>query len=134
MFRTTAHATRTVPRTLLRTANVPSSRPTVVPNVLKAALKTSAKSLTPAGPLSLALREPLKRSLVRYQSTAYQAASFAKGLSKEAEAAYLEEKLAPEPAEVSSSSSVHQIRHEKGVDNVEEDIDMTASIKSDFVC
>ena len=132
MFRTTA--ARAAPRAL-RTLNVAATRNTLVSGVLRASLKTSATPLTSSGPLSLALREPLKRSVVRYQSgTAYQQASFVKGLSKEAEEAYGNEKLVPVPEEVSVDSSVHPITGEVGKDaEAEENVDMMAGIRNDFV-
>ncbi|KAL8742295.1 MAG: hypothetical protein Q9190_005198 [Brigantiaea leucoxantha] len=41
-------------------------------------------------------------------------------------------KLKPEPDEVSKDSSVHQVLHEKGAPDPEEDIDMWAGIRSDW--
>ena len=86
-----------------------------------------------ARPLAIIVRDPSQTSLVRHATT-YQAASFVKGLSKEAEAAYQKEKLAPEPEEVSTVSSIHPVNSEVKSDAVEQDVDMTASIRSDFVC
>ncbi len=43
------------------------------------------------------------------------------------------EKIEPHPDEVSASSSVHQIFHEKGVEEEEKDEDMLAGVKADFV-
>lgn len=57
-----------------------------------------------------------------------------KGLSKEAEKAYSQEKLAPVPGEVSTTSTIHpavsgEVKSEEG----EKDEDMMAGIKNDFV-
>ena len=43
------------------------------------------------------------------------------------------EKLVPHPGQVSQTSSVHEVFHEKGVEDPEEDVDMLAGIKSDWV-
>lgn len=75
----------------------------------------------------------MKTYLVRYQ-TSYQASSFVKGLSKEAEKAYSEEKLAPVPGEVSETSSIHPaVSGEVKSDEGERDVEMMGGIKSDFV-
>ena len=39
----------------------------------------------------------------------------------------------PNPEEVSATSSVHQVFHEKGVDDSEKDEDMLAGVKADIV-
>ena len=44
-----------------------------------------------------------------------------------------EEKLESHPEEVSVSSSIHQVFHEKGVEDAEKDEDMLAGVKSDLV-
>ena len=121
-------AFRTLPRSLKSTSPLAS-------NVLRAPLRTSAKPLKPAGPLSLALRQPLKTALIRYQSgTAYQQKSFVKGRDTKAEQAWAQEKLVPLPVEVSEDSSIHPaISGEVGGPVVEEDVDMMGGIKSDFV-
>ena len=131
MFRTTA--SRAVPRSL-PSRNVAVSRNSVASKVLRASLKTSVRSESLSRPLALALREPLKRSVVRYQSgTAYQAANFVKGLSKEAEKGYGEEKIAPVPDQVSTESTIHPVQGEVGMPAEEQDVDMMAGIRSDFV-
>ena len=43
------------------------------------------------------------------------------------------EKLEPHPEEVSTTSSVHQVFHEKGVEEGEKDEDMLAGVKADLV-
>ena len=125
MFRT--GASRALPRSLRFT----TPRNLTLQNALNASLRTSSK---PSRPLALALHEPLKKSLVRYQSgAAYQQPTFVKGLNKKAEAAYLQEVLAPTPSEVSTASSIHPITSEARTDQGEPDVDMGAGIRSDFV-
>lgn len=100
--------------------------------VQRAALRTSAQPLARPGTLSLALRQPLQKSLVRYETT-YQKANFAKSRDNKAEESYGKELLQPVPALVSTSSSVHPVTSEVGGPAHEEEIDMTASIRGDFV-
>ena len=45
----------------------------------------------------------------------------------------MHEKLEPNPEEVSTTSSVHQVFHEKGVEEGEKDEDMLAGVKADLV-
>ena len=131
MYRISASHAVSLP---LRTHNAVLSRSNAVSNVLRASLKTSAKPLSPSGTLSVALRQPLQRSLVSHRTaTTYQGANFAKSLSKEAEEAYGKEKLAAVPEQVSSSSTVHPVTGEVGLDQAEQDVDMMAGIKNDFV-
>lgn len=101
-------------------------------NLQRATLRTSARPIARPGSLSLALRQPLQKSLVRYETT-YQKASFAKSRDDKAEAAYGAEKLQPIPALVSAESSIHPVTGEVGGAGQEEDIDMTKQIRSDFV-
>ena len=44
-----------------------------------------------------------------------------------------QEKIVPHPSDVTATSSVHEVFHEKGVPEEEPDIDMLAGIKSDLV-
>jgi hypothetical protein len=84
--------------------------------------------------LALALRKPVPKSLVRYETT-YQKASFPKSRDNKAEEAYGQEMVVAHPSLVSSTSSVHPaVSGEVGGTPHEEEIDMTASIRSDFVC
>lgn len=46
---------------------------------------------------------------------------------------YMKEKLKPHHEEVSTGSSVRHVTSEVGVEQPEQDIDMMAGIKSDFV-
>ena len=43
------------------------------------------------------------------------------------------EKIVPHPEEVSATSTVHEVFHEKGVEEVEKDEDMLAGVKADLV-
>ena len=45
-----------------------------------------------------------------------------------------QQKLEAHPEEVSTTSSVHQVFHEQGVEDQERDEDMLAGVKADFVC
>lgn len=121
---------RTVPRTSLSV----SSKASLHNNVLRASLRTSAKSLKVSRPLSLALRQPVRTALVRYQSgTAYQQPSFIKTRDVEAEKKWAQIPLGPLTAEVTTTSSVHPVSGEVGAADPEPDIDMMAGIRSDFV-
>lgn len=54
-------------------------------------------------------------------------------IDKKHEEAVENEKIEAHPEEVSSSSTVHQVFSEKGVEEEEEDTDMLAGVKSDLV-
>ena len=80
--------------------------------------------------LALALRKPLSTSLQRYATkpgTPYD------HVDKKHEETVVHEKLEPNPEEVSTTSSVHQVFHEKGVEEEEKDEDMLAGVKADLV-
>lgn len=81
--------------------------------------------------LSLVLRKPLSTSLQRHAT--YPGNPFDKIDTKHEEAVE-REKLEPHPEEVSTTSSVHQVFHEKGVEEGEKDEDMLAGVKADLVC
>jgi hypothetical protein len=125
MFRTTA--ARSVQSLRAQTSRAPTTS-----HLLRAALRTSAKPSVRPGTLSLALRKPVPKSLIRYETT-YQKPDFPKGRDPKAEEKYGREMLAPEPALVSTASSVHPVTGEVGGTPHEEEVDMTASIRSDFV-
>jgi hypothetical protein len=74
--------------------------------------------------LSVALRKPAQKSLVRYQTTW--------ALDKEAEADLAKQKLVANPELVSIESSAQNIISE-GQSEPEKDVDMMAGIRSDFV-
>ncbi len=79
----------------------------------------------PSG-LALVLRKPLSTSLQRY-SGPYDHPDY------EREQKVGQRKLVPNPEEVSATSSVHQVFHEKGVEEEEKDEDMLAGVKGDIV-
>ena len=76
--------------------------------------------------LALATSKPFGTSLLRCAQTIDK-------IDKKHEDQLEHEKIVPHPAEVSTISSVHQVFHEKGVDDPEQDVDMLAGIKSDWV-
>lgn len=81
-------------------------------------------------PLALVPHKPFGTSLQRY--SVHPGNPFDK-IDKKHEEAVEREELEVHPEEVSESSSVHQVFHEKGVKDDEVDEDMLAEIKSDFV-
>lgn len=119
MFRTSAA------RSLVQGLNTTTRAP-ATSLILRASLRTSAIPFKTSKTLSLALRQPVQNSLVRYQSTTSKP-------YQEAEAAYQKQKLEANPGEVSSASSMHPINSEIGTDEGEKDVDMMAGIRSDFV-
>ena len=79
----------------------------------------------PSG-LALVLRQPLSTSLQRYAGP-YDHPNY------EREKEVGQRKLVAVPEEVSDTSSVHEVFHEKGVEEQEKDEDMLAGVKADFV-
>ncbi|KAL9100887.1 MAG: hypothetical protein Q9163_003798 [Psora crenata] len=79
--------------------------------------------------LALAIRKPLSISLQRYQSTS---SSPYDQIDKKHEEAVKHDKIEVHPDLVSSTSSVHQVFHEQGVDDPEKDADMLAGVKEDL--
>ena len=79
---------------------------------------------------ALILHKPLSTSLQRYAT--HPGGPFDKIDTKHEEVVE-HEKMVPHPEEVSESSSVHQVFHEKGVEEQEADVDMLAGVKSDLV-
>lgn len=124
MFRTAASRS-------IQSLRAQAPRTPISSTVQRATIRTSAKPLARSGTLSLALRNPLQNSLVRYETT-YQKASFAKSRDNKAEETYGNELLKPNPEIVSTASTIHPVTGEVGGAH-EEDVDMTASIRSDFV-
>ena len=120
MFRTTA------------VRSVQSLRAPTTSTALRAALRTSTKPALRPATLSLALRHPVAKSLVRYETT-YQKSGFIKSKDLKTEKGYSEELITPIPELVSATSSLHPVTGEVGGVPPEEEIDMTASIRSDFV-
>ncbi len=87
-------------------------------------------SLRKAPTVSLVLHKPLTTSVQRYATTP---GPFDK-IDKKHEELVEHEKLEVHPEDVSSTSSVHQLFQEKGVEESEEkDEDMLAGIKADLV-
>lgn len=81
-------------------------------------------------PLALVPHKPFSTSLQRY--SVHPGNPFDK-IDKKHEEAVEQEKLEVHPDEVSESSSVHQIFHEKGVEDEQPDEDMLAGVYSDIV-
>lgn len=81
-------------------------------------------------PLALIPHKPFSTSLQRYAT--HPGNPFDK-IDKKHEEALEHEKIEPHPEEVTSSSSVHQVFAEKGVEEAEKDEDMLAGVKADIV-
>ena len=80
--------------------------------------------------VALVLRKPLSTSLQRYAT--HPGNPFDK-IDKKHEEVVEHEKLEINPEEVSATSSVHQVFHEKGVEEEPRDEDMLAGVKADLV-
>ena len=80
--------------------------------------------------MALIPHKPFSTSIQRYST--HPGNPFDK-IDKKHEHALEGEKLEVHPEEVSATSSVHQIFHEKGVEEEEKDEDMLAGVKADFV-
>lgn len=80
-------------------------------------------------PLALVAHKPFTTSLQRYAT--HPGTPFDK-IDKKHEEEVEYEKIVPHPEEVSGTSSVHELFHEKGIDEVEKDEDMLAGVKSDL--
>lgn len=81
-------------------------------------------------PLALALQKPFSTSVQRYAT--HPGNPFDK-IDKKHEQKVEHEVLEPEPEHVSSTSSVHQVFHEKATEEPEKDEDMLAGVKADLV-
>ena len=81
-------------------------------------------------PLALVPHRPGRTALQRYST--YPGNPFDK-IDKKHEEAVEHEKIEQHPDEVSATSTVHQVFHEKGVEEEEKDEDMLAGVKADFV-
>lgn len=123
MFRTSA--TRAVPASLTA-LRVPVTGSTI----LRASLKTSTRPVKSSRILALAVRQPLQQSLVRYAS---DRSKIVGTRDVEGEKRRGEEKVVAIPDLVSTGSSVHPVVGEVGADQADQDVDMAAGIKSDFV-
>lgn len=80
---------------------------------------------------ALTISKPLSTSLQRY---ATQPDKPFDHIDKKHEEQVIQKKLEAHPEEVSATSSVHKVFGEKGVEKPEEDEDMLAGVKQDFVC
>lgn len=126
MFRTTA--VRAASKTAL-TSRTQLSRTSVSKLLQQAQYQTSSRAFKTSPILALAVRQPLQKCLVRYQSTK-------RVVTRDTE---LEKKLGAEkvlghPELISSTSSVHRTFTEVGPRDAEhDDVDMSAGIKGDFV-
>ena len=78
----------------------------------------------------LILYKPFSVSLQRY---ATQPGNPFDKIDKKHEEVVEHEKLEPHPEEVSTTSSVHEVFHEKGVEEGEKEEDMLAGVKADLV-
>ena len=81
-------------------------------------------------PLALVAHKPFTTSLQRYAT--HPGGPFDK-IDKKHEEEVEYEKIVPHPEEVSATSSVHEVFHEKGIEEVEKDEDMLAGVKADLV-
>ena len=131
MLRTTA--ARAVPQSLtaLRT---PSARTSLTKLTQRAAFRTSTRPVKTSPTLALAVQQPLKKSLVRYATTEAPKSQIIWGQDPEAEKALQSEKIVPAPEQVSTESSIHNVMGETATENKQEDdVDMMAGVRSDFV-
>lgn len=80
--------------------------------------------------LALTIHKPLSTSLQRY---ATHPGSPFDPIDSKHEKELGKEHMEPHPEEVSATSSVHEVFHEKGVDEGEKDEDMLAGVKEDLV-
>lgn len=126
MFRTTA--ARAVPKSLTALRS-PATRTSLSRLTQQAAFRTSTRPIKTSPILALATLQPLQKSLVRYASSG----KIVLGQDTEGEKTLQSEKIVAVPELVSTQSSVHNVTSETGVDSEQKDVDMTASIRSDFV-
>ena len=125
MFRTTA--VRSLPRSFT-TFPATAPRANLFNNALRASLKTSARPIRASRILSVAVAIPVQRSVVRYAS--HNAGSYD---TAKAEKTLGEQILKPVPALVSESSTIRSIAGEVQPNQQEDDVEMMAGIRSDFV-
>lgn len=91
-----------------------------------------ASALPKPCPLALSLYKPFSTSLQRYATTSDPGKPIDK-IDRKHEEVVEREKIEAHPEEVSVDSSVHQVFHEKGVEEPEKDEDMLAGVKADIV-
>ena len=116
-------------RASLRYASSNTSR---IPSKLvrKQAPRFLASGSQDRSPLALVLHKSFSTSIQRYST---HPGNPIDKIDKKHEEEVEREKLEVHPDEVSATSSVHEVFHEKGVPDEEKDIDMLAGIKSDLV-
>lgn len=126
MFRTTA--ARAVPKSLV-SLRAPAARIPVSKFVQQAAFRTSTRSVKTSPVLALERHQPIQKSLVRYASTGKVVYT----QDAEAEKASGSKSISPHPEYVSTQSSVHNAFTETATQEQEQDVDMMAGVRSDFV-
>ena len=128
MLRTSA--ARTIPRSFT-SLQAPSARTSALNHVLRASLKTSARPARASRILAVTAFRSTPKALIRYQ---HIAANY--DIAK-AEKAYHDKILKPiDPDHISAGSSTRHVTNEmaqptRSADD--EDVDMMAGIRSDFV-
>lgn len=122
-----------ISRSTLRLASSPSRRalPAFAAGIIHQRPASRIESINRTAKLALAIHRPLTTSLQRYAST--QPGSPFDHIDKKHEKDVARTEIEPHPEEVSSSSSVHGIFHEKGVEEGEKDEDMLAGVWQDLV-
>ncbi|KAL8774616.1 MAG: hypothetical protein Q9194_003999 [Teloschistes cf. exilis] len=109
----------------------------VTPRALRYVSQSSQRLNSRSGRLkqipSLALTSyrPLNTSVQRHASTITSETPY-DHIDRKREKAIGKKELKPHPEEVSEDSSVHQVFHEKGVPDIEQDEDMLAGVYSDL--
>ncbi len=99
----------------------------------KALPKSAARLLGPQQPasLSLTVHKPFSTALQRYATIT--PGNPADHIDKTHEKEIAKTEIEAHPEEVSTASSVHQVFHEKGVEEPEKDEDMLAGVWQDLV-
>lgn len=129
MFRTVA--VRAIPSTF-GTLRTPATRLNIARIAQQAAYRTSSRTTKTSSILAVAIQKPISKSLIRYASTAAES-KIVLGQDVEGEKKILGEKVVALPDLVAVDSSVHKLTSEVGNPQQQEDVDMMAGVKSDFV-